>query len=229
MKTREKKLGSLLLLCAGVLLIAFFAMIVYPQYQKMSEKADVATAEKNAADAKLRKAEELKKNEKEIGARLTNLKARIPSSIEIPNLIVRLDERAAANNLTWLQGDPAEANTLAASSAGTEQANTLAPQLTRYDFTMLVQGSKSDLIRFMSELTNKNIGRIIVISNLDVQFKPDAGPDAVEATLKLEIIGWDKGADIESSGCTAKTGSESIENDPNCNRSTVDNPEEGSN
>lgn len=228
MNTRERKLTSILLLCVGVLLIAFFALIIFPQYQEMSEKADVATEAKNAADAKLAKAEALKKDEKEIKTRLTNLKAKIPSSIEIPNLLIRLDERAAANNLTWLQGDSQDTSTLAASSeTAAAQPNTLAPQLTRYDFTMLLQGSLTDLTKFMAELTDKSIGRIIVINNVDIQFKTEG---TIEATLKLQIIGWDKGADIGREGCTEQSNTDNSSEDPNCNRTTVEKPtKEGSN
>ena len=228
MNKRERKLSFLLIICVGVLLLAFFAMVILPQYQAMSKKADEATVAKNNAEKALKTAQELKKKEKNITTRLANLKARIPSSLELSNVINRIGERAVQNNLQWLQGTP-ETTAVATPAAvadpaavqGDAQAITEAPQLNRHDFSIIVQGSMDDFIQFMADLTDKSIGRIIVINSLDVQFQ--SGKQLIQATLKLQVIGWDQGADIGSDGCITDTGTPTTNNpnDPACNRTAV--------
>ncbi|HQZ14754.1 MAG TPA: hypothetical protein PLT55_02825, partial [Acidimicrobiia bacterium] len=212
----------------GVLLIAFFAMIIYPKYTELDTKADEATAAKNVAEAQLSAAKKL--DPVEIDKRLGNLRARIPSTLAISNVIVRVTERAVNSNLVWLQGTPvdesAEAVANAAPTAG--QDATLAPQLTRYDFSIVVKGQMTDFIKFMSDLTDKSLGRIVVINSMDVQFKTDEGPDAIEATLKLQVLGWDQGAEIGSDGCTKTPGETISGDDSKCNLNTVTKSKEGS-
>ena len=228
MNAREKRLSLILTACVGVLLIAFFAMIIYPKYTELDKKADEATTAKIAAEAQLKAAKQL--DEPEIDKQLGNLRARIPSTLAISNVIVRVTERAVNSNLTWLQGTPvdesAEAVANAAPTAG--QNATLAPQLTRYDFSIVVKGQMLDFVKFMSDLTDKSIGRIIVINSMDIQFKNDEGPEAVEATLKLQVLGWDKGAEIGSDGCTKETGETIAGDDTKCNLNTVTKSKEGS-
>ena len=224
MKAREKTLTLLLSLCIGVLLIAFFAMIIFPKYQEMDKKADEATAAKNRAESALAAAKKLDPDE--ISKQLSNLKARIPSSFELPNATFRIGEVAEANNLLWKQGTPEDQSTVAAPTGAAAptagQTNIIAPQLTRYDYTIVVEGQMTDFIKFMSDVTDKGIGRIIIINSLDVQFNNDEGVGVIEATLKLQVVGWDKGADIGSDGCTdtGQTGSNNAD-DPNCNRTSV--------
>lgn len=231
MKARERKLTVLLSICVGVLILAFFAMIIYPKYTDLSKEADEATTAKNKAEAELAAAKKLDPDE--IDKRLRNLKARIPASFELSNAIVRVGERARESNLIWSQGTPIDQSAVADPNAAVQnaggQTSTIAPQLTRYDFTIVVEGQITDLIKFMSDLTDKSIGRVIIINSLDVQFKNDEGPDKIEATLKLQVVGWDKGADIESQGCTENSeGSKGAADDPDCNRTRVDSSEEGS-
>jgi len=229
MNAREKRLGLILTACVGVLLIAFFAMIVYPKYTELSEKADQATSAKNAAEAQLAAAKKL--DPEDIDKRLGNLRARIPSTLAISNVIVRVTERAVNSNLVWLQGTPvdesAEAVANAAPTAG--QTATLAPQLTRYDFSIVVKGQMPDFIKFMSDLTDTSIGRIIVINSMDIQFKSDEGPEAIEATLKLQVLGWDQGAEISADGCTKVDGEVISGEDSKCNLTTVEKSKESSN
>lgn len=224
MNARERRLSLILSACVGVLLIAFFAMVIYPKYQEMDKKADEATAAKNKAEAALKAAKQL--DPEDISKRLSNLKARIPNGFELPNAINRFDEIATTNNLIWLQGTPEDVSTIAANGATAPvagQSNIVAPQLDRHDFTIVVRGQMPDFIHFMADMTDKSIGRIIVINSLDVQFKTDEGPDAIEATMKLQVIGWDKGGVIDSNGCLESDSSSKSDsaNDPNCNRTTV--------
>ena len=227
MNAREKRLSLILTACVGILLIAFFAMIIYPKYLDLNEKANQATSAKNVAEKQLSAAQKL--NPKQIDKRLGNLRARIPSSLAISNVIVRVTERAVNSNLIWLQGTPVD------ESASVEEADptagqdaTLAPQLTRHDFSIVVKGEMPDFIRFMSDLTDKSIGRIIVINAMDVQFKSDEGPDTIEATLKLQVLGWDQGAEIGPDGCTTQTGKNISGDDPKCNLTNLPNSKEGS-
>lgn len=200
MNQRERKLTLLLGLCTGVLVIAFFVLVVFPKYQELDKKADEATKAKNKAEAELAAAEKL--DPKDIERRLTNLKCRIPSTLELSNVINRVDEIAVANKLVWLQGTPEDISTLTAGTAPAQgQTNTIAPQLDRHDFSIIVRGAMPDFVRFMSDLTDTSIGRIIVINNLDVQFKNEESADSIEATLKLQVVGWKLGADIGSERC----------------------------
>lgn len=222
MKARERKLTLILSVCLVVLFVAMYILVVVPKLSDMNTKASDAEKAKNQAEAALSAAEKL--DPKDIDKRLGNLKARIPSSIEISNLTYRISEKAVANNLIWLQGDAKTITTDTATAApATGQTNTLAPNLTTNDLTIVVRGQMPDFIRFMSDLTDKSIGRVIVINSADVQFKTDEGPDSIEATLKLEVIGWQDGGDINSDGC-AKVGATGTPEDPNCNRTTVSTP-----
>lgn len=224
MNARERRLSLILSLCVGVLLIAFFAMVIYPKYKEMDKKADEATTAKNKAEAALNAAKKL--DPEDITTRLSNLKARIPSGLELPNAINRFDDIADANNLIWIQGTPEDVSTIAANGATAPvagQSNIIAPQLDRHDFTIVVKGQMPDFIRFMADMTDESIGRIIVINSLDVQFKTDEEVDAIEATLKLQVIGWDQGGNIDSKGCLDSQGhiKSGLENDPNCNQTSV--------
>ncbi len=227
MQQREKKLGLLLAICVGVLVLAFFAMIIYPKYTELSDKADEATRAKNAAEAQLAAAKKL--DPEDIDKRLGNLRSRIPSTLAISNVIVRVTERAVNSNLVWLQGTPvdesAEAVANAQPTAG--QDATLAPQLLRFDFSIVVKGQMPDFIKFMADLTDKSIGRIIVINSMDIQFKSDEGPDAIEATLKLQVLGWDQGAEIGADGCTRVDGTSVPGDSTKCNLNLVSRTEEG--
>ncbi|MFN8016390.1 MAG: hypothetical protein U0R17_07295 [Acidimicrobiia bacterium] len=224
MNEKEKKYTLVLAVVTGFLIIVFFAMIIWPKFQDMQSKADEATKAKNAAEAKLKMAKGLKP--KQIDTRLRNLKARIPSTLALSNVINRITEKAQSRNLIWLQGTPvdesAQANT-GQTPAPTGQTITIAPQLKRYDFTIIVKGQMPDFISFMSDITDKSIGRVMVINALDIQYKSDEGPTAIEATLKLQVIGWDKGADISSNGCTQTDGTTSDPNSPDCNQTNVVN------
>lgn len=204
MNAREKKLGMMLGICVGVLVLAFFALVIFPKYQDLSAKASAANEAKEKAEAELAAAKILKKNQKDIERRLANLQCRIPQSLELSNVINRIDEIAVADKLDWVQGTPEDVTTLNAQGETTVsqgQTNTIAPQLDRHDFSIVVEGNKENLIKFMNDLTDMNIGRIIVINNLDLQFDKDKGPDAVNATMKLQVVGWDKGANISSEKC----------------------------
>ena len=97
MNSREKRLSLILTACVGVLLIAFFAMIIYPKYTELDTKADEATAAKNVAEAQLSAAKKL--DPVEIDKRLGNLRARIPSTLAISNVIVRVTERAVKSRM----------------------------------------------------------------------------------------------------------------------------------
>lgn len=227
MNSRERRLSLILSLCVGVLLIAFFAMVIYPKYKEMDKKADEATTAKNKAEAALKAAEKLVPED--IAKELNNLKAKIPNGFELPNAINRFDEIADANKLIWKQGTPEDVSTIsetgqAAPVAG--QSNIIAPQLDRHDFTIVVEGQMSDFIRFMADMTDESIGRIIVINSLDVQFKNDEEAGNIEATLKLQVIGWDQGGDIDSKGCLDSEGhiKSGLKNDPNCNQTSVTEP-----
>lgn len=223
---KNSKLTLLLGLCVGVLIFAFFAMVIYPKYSDLSAKADEATKAQNKAKAQLKAARAL--DEDDINTRLANLQARIPSSLELPNVILRLDELATSNNLIWLQGTPEDVSvTQNGEVVDPGQSATEAPQLDRYDFSIVVRGTMTDFLKFVHGMTDQSIGRIIVITALDVQFNAQDGPEAIEATLKLEVIGWKDGATIDSSGCITSDGTvrESTVDDPNCNRTNVESTE----
>jgi Tfp pilus assembly protein PilO len=228
MNDRQKRLKAMLGVCIGLLILAVFAWVVYPKYNDLSEKADAATKAKNESVATLKKAQKL--DPKDINARLANLQARIPSSLELPNVINRIDDLAVANNLIWLQGTPEDVaatngtTTVTTVPNGTGQSATAAPQLDRHDFSIVVRGSMPDFLKFMAGMTDKSIGRIIVINALDVTYKTDQGPDVIEATLKLQVVGWKEGSNIDSKGCTEVDGqSDQSSNNPDCNQTNVGN------
>lgn len=228
---RQQRLFIILAVAVVLLLGAFFYGIIYPQYTSLSDKADVATAAKNKATSDLAAAEKL--NPDKINARLANLQARVPSTLELPNAINRIDEIAVANNLIWLEGSPEDAtvaNTAAAAPAAaaaapaTGQTATVAPQLDRHEFTIVVQGAIPDVVKFMAGLTDKSIGRIVIINSLDLQFKSTDDANVVNATIKLQVIGWKEGSNIDSSGCLKADGlSNSAQgtDNPDCNQTTV--------
>lgn len=216
---REKRLSIMLAACVGLLFLVFLWMVIKPTWSNMSSKADEQTRLKNKAEAELREAKSL--DPKEVQAKLDNLKSRVPNSLELPNVIARVSGLASQNQLVWLSGTPTEAST---DVNGTPTEATAAPQLDRHDFTIVVSGSNSNFLSFMAGLTDKNIGRIIVIDSVDVQFKPDAGPDAVEVTLKLQVIGWSSGSSIDADGCAQESisgDSKYTSDDPKCNTTNV--------
>jgi|GEM_PF-3365230 len=231
MKGREKRLTFMLLGCMGLLFLVFLGMVIYPTYKDMSSKADEQTALKNQAEAQLKEAKSLDPDE--VKAQLVNLKSRVPNSLELPNVINRITDLATGNNLLWLSGAPAQAASTTAATTDTTVTpsaaeTTQAPQLDKYDFTIVVNGDINDFVSFMAGLTDKSIGRIIVINSLNLQFKPDLGPNVVEASLKLQIIGWKSGSSIDSQGCTQETLSGTSEvdtNDPKCNTTDVNKGE----
>ena len=206
MNARERRLSLILSLCVGVLLIAFFAMVIYPKYKEMDKKADEATTAKNKAEAALKAAEKL--DPEDINTRLSNLQARIPSGLELPNAISRFDDIADAKlDLATRYSRRCKYDCSHRSNcSGCGSNNIIAPQLDRHDFTIVVKGQMPDFIRFMADMTDESIGRIIVINSLDVQFKTDEEVDAIEATLKLQVIGWDQGGKIDSKGCLDSQG-----------------------
>jgi Tfp pilus assembly protein PilO len=221
----NRRLTILLGVCVGILLLAFFAMIVYPKYTELSDEADKATKAKNEATAKRKAAEKL--DPEEIEASLANLQAKVPSSLELPNLINRIQELAQAQNLVWIQGDPEDVSVVQETTNGAApgQEATQAPQLETYDFSIVIRGSMADLLKFIQGMTDESIGRIIVVTALDVQFNAEDGPDAIEATLKLEIKGWKDGGSIDPSGCIEEEGSTTPtdqQDNPNCNRTNVE-------
>ncbi len=196
----NKKLTAMLLVCLALLFVIVYSLTVYPRIIDMKDRADAASAEAKIAKDKLEEARNL--DEDDIDQRLGNLRSRIPSSLELPNLIVRLDALARDTELTWITGNPEDITV----RAQQQETQTQSPEgeselLEKFDLSITVQGDINNLIKFMQGMTDRSIGRVVVIQSVDLQYNAEDNPDFVEASLKLEVIGWVDGASIDTSGC----------------------------
>lgn len=196
---KNKKLNILLGLCVLLLLGVMYYLLVWPKIVELQDSAREAERAKSEAQAKLKEARSL--DPEEIDEKLSLLRARVPSSLELPNLIFRLDELAKSSNLQWTQGNP-EDITVRATQNQSAQSETEAPDLLeKYDLSIVVSGNINDLNKFIQGMTDISIGRVVVINSLDLQFSATEDPLGVEASFKLEVIGWKDGASLTTQGC----------------------------
>lgn len=211
---KNTKLTFLLGLC----LILLFAVIGYkfllPVYDDWKKEADANEQIAKKANRTLDGASGL--SEKKITDRLKKLQARVPNSLELPNVIKKINEKADAADLVWVEGTPEDVlaqaqNAAAATTAdATSTVSPNAPQLNNHEVSITVVGNIYNLIVFMESITNKSVGRIVVITSIKVTPETStdgqAGdPDMVRTQMQLNIVGWDGGKNIDISGCLNNT------------------------
>ena len=194
---KNAKLTIILISCFALLFALGIFKLLIPKYNEIGKRADDNSAIAKEANEKLDMARGL--NEKSINKRLKKLQARVPNSLELPNVILKLNDVANQAELIWLEGTPEDV--LAASTIvepdATSTVSPTAPQLDNHEVSIKVQG----------DITNKNVGRIIVIKSVTVtpveatQDGVSADISQISAEIKMNIIGWVEGADINADGC----------------------------
>ena len=204
---KNAKLTIILISCFALLFALGIFKLLIPKYNEIGKRADDNSAIAKEANEKLDMARGL--NEKSINKRLKKLQARVPNSLELPNVILKLNDVANQAELIWLEGTPEDV--LAAATIvepdATSTVSPTAPQLDNHEVSIKVQGDINNLIKFLELATNKNVGRIIVIKSVTVT-PVEATQDGVStdisqisAEIKMNIIGWVEGADINADGC----------------------------
>lgn len=207
---KNMKYAILLALCVTLLLGLGVIKILIPKYDSISKRADENSATAKAANEKLDVARGL--NEKSLTARLKKLQARVPSSLELPNVILKISELANESQLIWLEGTPEDvlASSIAAGADGsaTSAVSPSATVLDNHEVSIKVRGEINNLIKFLESITNKSVGRIVVITSTKItpastnaQDGQAIDPNQVEAEIKMNIIGWVDGGNINDAGC----------------------------
>ncbi|MBP9115353.1 MAG: hypothetical protein KBF89_03320 [Acidimicrobiia bacterium] len=212
---KNRKLTIILMACVLLLVGLGVFKLLIPKYNEISKRADENSETAKVANDKLELAKSL--NPKSIEKRLKKLQARVPNSLELPNVILKINERADLFRLQWLEGTPEDVIALdsipSAPSAKPVPANPnstvtpSAPQLDNHEVSIKVRGNMNDVIGFLESITNKSVGRIVVITSTnittigDVEGGQSADPNLVEVEIKMNLIGWAAGGNIDSAGC----------------------------
>lgn len=207
---KNTKLTVLLILCVA-LLVGFGAIkLLYPKYREMSKQADANEKVAKDANDKLTMAKGLNANS--INRRLNVLKARVPNSLELPNVILRINQKSDEAGLSWLEGTPEDVTALSnATPTAADASSTVAPispQLDIHQVTIKVRGDVNNLIKFYSMLSDKTIGRIVVVTGskiTPVLADNQTSSNVVDAEITLNIYGWIEGSNIDISGCEKDT------------------------
>lgn len=206
---KNSKLTLMLILCVALLLGLGIYKLLLPVYNDMSKKADANEATAKAANDKLELAKGL--NEKSIKRRLTKLQARVPNSLELPNAILRINQKANETNLFWVEGTPEDVTAITTtnnSSDPTSAVSPNAPQLNIHQATIKVRGDIYNLVKFFAALSDKSIGRIVVVTGTKitpVEAEGATPTNEVDAEITLNIYGWESGSNIDISGCEKDT------------------------
>jgi Tfp pilus assembly protein PilO len=214
---KNAKLTVLLIICVALLLGLGTLKLLYPKYTDMSKKADANEKVAEEANAKLDLAKGL--NPKSINTRLSKLKARVPNSLELPNVILRINQKANESSLLWLEGTPEDVTAITNAAATTTDATSavapIAPQLNIHQVTIKVRGDVNNLVKFYAMLSDKSIGRIVVVTGTKitpVTAENQVATNQIDAEITLNIYGWIDGSNIDISGCEKDT---SV-SDPDC-------------
>lgn len=206
---KNMKYAIMLVLCLVLLMGLGVTKLLIPKYNSISKRADENAIAAKAANEKLDATKGL--NKKTISAKLKKLQARVPSSLELPNVILKINERANESDLIWLEGTPedvvASAVAQGANGSATSTVSPAATVLNNHEVSIKVKGNVNNLIKFLESITNKSVGRIVVITSTKIS--PSTGgqdgqaldPNLVEAEIKMNIIGWVEGANIDDAGC----------------------------
>lgn len=167
MRPREQ---ALVVVLVGVLVVVGFYYLVYrprtEEVRRLETQLQQLVAERQRLEALVASRPEVERRLQEAQARIAELETKLPSSREIPVLLVQLEEavRESRAKLTLIRPGPLQAPTPAQPPrAGQQQAQPEQPQYQSFTVELGAEGDYVALVDFLQRL--QNFPRLMVLSD----------------------------------------------------------------
>jgi len=183
MNRNDRNILILGILGIVIVVIGFYFLLLSPLLQSLNEQAqarDDKQAQLEQVQQEVNELEEVRRNSPEIQRQLLELSKRVPTQLQIPTLVVQVEEIADASGVTQLSVDPEPPT--APAGGGDYQV---------VPVTMLFNGTYDQMQDFF--LRTRNLSRLVTVTELRYCRNPTIGEEA-----SCEIEG-------EASGATAET------------------------
>jgi Tfp pilus assembly protein PilO len=161
------------LVLVGILVVAGFYYLAYrprtEELRRLEGQLQQLTAERQRLDALVASRPEVEVRMQEAQARIAELETKLPSSREIPVLLVQLEDsvRQSRAKLTLVRPGPLQAPTPAQPPrAGEQQAQPEQPQYQSFTVELGAEGDYAAVVDFLRRL--ENFPRLLVLSDFRV-------------------------------------------------------------